>query len=611
MAGAADVDKRKAEDSGTGDGGLRKRRKWDEPAADSAAPAATNGAATAAPVAAPAAPLVDKTALLAKAKAALQKANALKARVQAGGVALKPAAAPAPAAAAAPPVASTPAAATAAPTIPPAQLQAIMAAMARGYKPTPEMMAAIAAMQPNLAKAAKPFRPPVLRVDAQGREIDEQGNVIEHKVAAVSTLKVNINKAKKEAFKIERPSEEELTTSTFFDPRMGIDKKALLRPKRSTFTFVEEGTFQKQAEAQRLRARFGDERARQEKLAKAADKRYGADEEDVNPNLIQLGSKVAPPKKREREPVPDVEWWDVALLPSGTYENIPSESDRTQDGAGPPLELNKDKITIYVEHPVPIEPPAEAAPPPPQPLMLTKKERKKMRKQRRLAREQEKQEMIRQGLLPPPKAKVKISNLMRVLGTDAVQDPTKMEKEVREQMAEREAAHHDRNLARKLTPAERKEKKNKKLFGEREQTYDTQVAVFRVEDLSRPQNRFKVDVNAQENRLTGAAVMCTESFTLVVVEGVAKSLKRYSNLMLRRIDWTATAEGAEEEEDEEAARKRRSNRCRLVWRGSVTKPAFKRFEIQTPRTEAAAHKFLSDKNVGHYWDLGKALPDEE
>ncbi len=65
-------------------------------------------------------------------------------------------------------------------------------------------------------------------------------------------------------------------------------------------------------------------------------------------------------------------------------------------------------------------------------------ERKKLRTQRRNEREKEKQELIRQGLLEPPKPKVKISNLMRVLGTEAVADPSAVEKQVREQMAERE-----------------------------------------------------------------------------------------------------------------------------------------------------------------------------
>lgn len=38
-----------------------------------------------------------------------------------------------------------------------------------------------------------------------------------------------------------------------------------------------------------------------------------------------------------------------------------------------PLQLRDGRITLYVEHPVLIEPPAEAPPPPPQPLKLTKR----------------------------------------------------------------------------------------------------------------------------------------------------------------------------------------------------------------------------------------------
>jgi len=40
--------------------------------------------------------------------------------------------------------------------------------------------------------------------------------------------------------------------------------------------------------------------------------------------------------------------------------------------------------------------------------------------------------------LPPVSLAVRISNLMRVLGTEAVQDPTKVEAHVRAQMAKRQ-----------------------------------------------------------------------------------------------------------------------------------------------------------------------------
>ena len=50
-------------------------------------------------------------------------------------------------------------------------------------------------------------------------------------------------------------------------------------------------------------------------------------------------------------------------------------------------------------------------------------------------------------------------------------------------MAERAAAHEDRNLARKLTPAERREKKLKKLLGAEVvegEAVDMQVALYKV-----------------------------------------------------------------------------------------------------------------------------------
>jgi len=53
--------------------------------------------------------------------------------------------------------------------------------------------------------------------------------------------------------------------------------------------------------------------------------------------------------------------------------------------------INEDRITIYVEHPVPLDPPVAETPAPPMPLMLTAKEKKKIRKQRREEREKERQ----------------------------------------------------------------------------------------------------------------------------------------------------------------------------------------------------------------------------
>ena len=100
--------------------------------------------------------------------------------------------------------------------------------------------------------------------------------------------------------------------------------------------------------------------------------------------------------------------------------------------------IEKMKITNLVEHPVQMKPPTQSDKKVVPTVMLTKKERKKLRRQNRIEALKEEQEKIRLGLLPPPEPKVKISNLMRVLGTEAVQDPTKVEEYVRNQMAKRQ-----------------------------------------------------------------------------------------------------------------------------------------------------------------------------
>ncbi|MCI39523.1 U4/U6 small nuclear ribonucleoprotein Prp3-like, partial [Trifolium medium] len=116
-------------------------------------------------------------------------------------------------------------------------------------------------------------------------------------------------------------------------------------------------------------------------------------------------------------------------------------------------------------------------------------------------------------------------------------DPTRLEKEVRNAAAECEQAHMDRNIARKLTPAEWREKKKRKLFDDPNTLDIIIVSLYRINDLSNPDARSKVDRNAQYNHLTGCAVIC-DGISVVVVEGQSKSIRKYGKLMLRRINWS-------------------------------------------------------------------------
>ncbi|GAV77261.1 DUF1115 domain-containing protein/PRP3 domain-containing protein [Cephalotus follicularis] len=450
----------------------------------------------------------------------------------------------------------------------------------------------------DVSAPQKPTKAPVLLVDALGREIDEHGNVVNiTKPSNLSTLKVNINKQKKDAFQILKPElDVDPESNPHFDERMGINKTKLLRPKRMAFQFVDEGKWSRDAEIIKLKSQFGEAGAKEQK-AKQAQLAKAKAAPDINPNLIEVSERVIT-KEKLKEPIPEIEWWDVPILFSGSYGEI-------YDGTMNQDNLKMEKLTIYVEHPRPIEPPAEPAPPPPQPLKLTKKEQKKLRTQRRLAREKDKQEMIRQGLIELPKQKIKMSNLMKVLGSEATQDPTKLEMEIRSAAAEREQAHVDRNIARKLTPAERREKKERKLFDDPNKP-ETIVSVYRINDLSYSKTRFKVDANARQNRLTGCAVI-SEGISVVVAEGGSKSIKRYGKLMLRRINW---AEAADEEDEEDEDGEKPVNKCALVWQGSVAKPSFHRFSVHECMTEAAAKKVFTDAGVAHYWDLAVNFIDD-
>lgn len=49
---------------------------------------------------------------------------------------------------------------------------------------------------------------------------------------------------------------------------------------------------------------------------------------------------------------------------------------------------------------------------------------KRLRRMNRREAQREEQEKIRLGLIPTPEPKIRMANLMRVLGTEAIQDPT-------------------------------------------------------------------------------------------------------------------------------------------------------------------------------------------
>lgn len=152
---------------------------------------------------------------------------------------------------------------------------------------------------------------------------------------------------------------------------------------------------------------------------------------------------------------------------------------------------------------------------------------------------------------------------MRVLGDEAIQDPTRVEALVRAQVAQRLQDHTTANQERKLTREQRHAKELAKMQADRDA--EMHVAVFRVGRLDHPQQKFRVDRNASQLLLTGCAVLLaagaevpasSASGAMVVVEGGQKSIRKYKKLMLRRIKWNDLEaphdKGGDDDEADEA-----------------------------------------------------------
>ncbi|KAJ2816479.1 U4/U5/U6 small nuclear ribonucleoprotein prp3, partial [Coemansia furcata] len=292
---------------------------------------------------------------------------------------------------------------------------------------------------------------------------------------------------------------------------------------------------------------------------------------------------------------PEIEWWDAPFVSNGAYPQgdvVPVES----------------LITIYVQHPVPVEPPASilSMSSAPSQLMLTRKERKKVRRQRRIETQREHREKVMLGLLPPDEPKLRMSNFMRIMANQSVPDPTKLEAEVRKQMQARQDKHEADNQARKLTKEQRVAKNESKV--ESEEQRGVVAAVFRVDNLRYPQHRYKVSINAKQNHLTGVALVC-EDLSVVVVEGPEKFVKAYKKLMLRRIDWVnaqvkldaASSAGDVEQAEVDLSK----NSCHMIWQGPIEQRRFTQFRLRDCPTEGYAKRVLSSAGCESYWQLAK------
>eukprot|EP00933_Yihiella_yeosuensis_P047121 TRINITY_DN42806_c0_g1_i1.p1 TRINITY_DN42806_c0_g1~~TRINITY_DN42806_c0_g1_i1.p1 ORF type:complete len:565 (-),score=206.72 TRINITY_DN42806_c0_g1_i1:138-1832(-) len=435
-----------------------------------------------------------------------------------------------------------------------------------------------------------------LILDEFGRELDEEGNVVPMKPQVVSTLKVNINREKEARLKkILGLKKEGSGEKDYFDPSLKTTAK-FERAKRRSFKFIDEGDLvkkeQKLVKKIQEKALGIDAKKKEAEKEKEAEKKKAEAEKEDDKKAEPV--KKIEPKVMRREPIPDVEWWDMPFLKEDEYGQKKAYG-----------EVNVDKITPYVEHPIPIRITTEKEVPEAAMMHLTPKERKKLRRLKRQERTQEIRDKIKMGILQPPPPKVKMSNLMRVLGDEAIADPSTVERKVRQQVEQRRKEHEQRNEARRLPAEERKQKKKQKWMAEDEPT--TQVLVFKIKDLANKRHLFKIDMNAQQFHLTGACITCPGVANIVVVEGGPRAIKRYKKLMIRRIKWTedqrADDDEEEDDEDEQVTAPKLQDHCVLIWEGIVKTKSFKQWKVTHARSEQEARKVLQDRGADHYWEM--------
>ena len=388
--------------------------------------------------------------------------------------------------------------------------------------------------------------------------------------------------------------QEEKPFDPSFDPRL---KRAPTERKARPLVFLQPGELTKRAEEQNIKI---------EKMVETKQQN-----EDFHSKHASSG---APTRRTRPSATTDtsLEWWDqpyVIQPPSEASSMAVDTSDRFDS-----LSLKEDMITLLIHHPIMTQPAAEAPEPAPRPLMLTPEQERRLAKQKRQLAHETRKEEILLGIRPAEPNRVKLSTMVKVF-SDAITDPTLVEKRVREEQALREARHLERNAERALTPEQRKAKKAEKR--KEDTSLSSSVAVFRILSLENGKLRFKIKSEAEKFFLSGV-VAFTSDFAILIVEGGPKGIASFTKKMLKKTEWkmplppprdnsnTAnTATDAKEGEKLLFGKKvdPEENECHLVWKGEVLRRSFIGFRFTTPHQ--GARNYLSSLGVTHYYDAAK------
>ena len=392
-----------------------------------------------------------------------------------------------------------------------------------------------------------------------------------------------------------------------FDARINT-KNAERQTRPKAFKFIKQGTYIDKALALRQKALTKDLKYNRNKKDKIDIKNAAK----PDPNQFENGLDWL-------DDIPSVEWWDKILLNDIKFDkNIKIHYHN---------EYKYELITDLIENPKILRPEllSNETEPYVQAWYLTKKEKQKIRRMERKQKNNEIQDHIRLGLIPAPEPRLKLSNIMRVLGNSAIIDPSAAEFKAKAQMEKRRIKHLLHNAKRKLDPTQKRIKKRKKL--EEDTSREVYINLFKIGRLNK-KNKFKCQINAQQYNLTGCIlilknedIMSTingndnnnednNGFTMILVEGGQKGVRFYNNLVMNRIKWNQSNNdnniingNSNNKLNNIINGDNDNNYCHCIWEGIVAKRNFQAFLIKSCENKAELRKFLSLRKCAHYMDM--------
>jgi U4/U6 small nuclear ribonucleoprotein PRP3 len=497
--------------------------------------------------------------------------------------------------------------------------------------------------------------------DEQGRIRDKEGKILiidvrEYLRQGKQTSSLDINRAKqreskiKQLLKLQKDAEEEdEKLGKFFDQTLKSTSRKRDKKLVSAFQFISKGAITERAEQLRAETNIKKRAPEKDEQALLEYKKLSQIVKKSGVRRTGAKSKLNVGYRLNKNIIPEIEWWDKSIVAEGhtfyiadsLLETLVEQEKYSLDDI---KSCNQEKVwdnpsfhhnmlrllkktkfddsylgaKLFESHtaldsstlmemfkPKILQPVLQTR--------LTKEEKTKQAKERRREYQKDLQEKIKYGIIEAPKPKLKLATYMKTLSAEAIQDPTKVEMEVRKLVEERQQKHIERNESRKLTTEQKAEKRIKKI--KKDSAKECRVCLFKLKSLHDFKIRNKVVKNAQDLALNGFCLIpskdaAEELPVVLVAEGGPKSIKFFKNLLLRRIDWTTKRGRKPKVENpdpsgQEVEEVDQRDLCNLIWEGLINDHIFPKWSLKEIHNELEGRRHFADRGVEEYWE--KAL----